>query len=65
MGYIPAALRNVHIKFTGHVDTHSICCWKFLKSGLSEDLAPDRVKFLGRSKFGPPVGQIYVPLTLC
>jgi len=60
MGYIPAALRNVHIKFTGHVDTHSICCWKFLKSGLSE-----RVKFLGRSKFGPPVGLIYVPLTLC
>jgi len=54
MGYIPATLRYVDIKFTGHVDTRNICCLKFLKLGLSENLASERVKFLCRPQFGPP-----------
>jgi len=68
MGYIPATLGHIGIKFTGYVEATNICGYKLSKSGVIPRFGPQ-----GESNFQvdphcwPPGGQIYahIPLMLC
>ena len=64
-GYIPATPDYIDIKFTGYVDTISVCCRVFSKSGVTPKCGPQGgSNFQVGSHCGPSGGQIYANIAI-